>query len=65
LHCGALDAKPLRHTATPQLVLDPGILQVARFVPSQKPPQSPEPWHAGRPLRGAPSVGVQTPIAPG
>jgi hypothetical protein len=64
LHLGAAVSDPLAQNSTPHVVVAPGSTQFWPFVPSQKPPQAPEPGHAGRPFRGPPGTEMQVPSDP-
>jgi hypothetical protein len=63
-HFGAGVLELPKQNSTPQVVFSPGKAHSAPFVPSQNPPQVPEPAQAGRPLRGAPGTATHVPSEP-
>src|SRR3954469_1819205 len=63
-HFGAGVSELPEQNSTPQVVFKPGKLHATPLVPSQNPPQVPEPAHAGRPLRGAPGTAMHVPREP-
>ena len=60
---GAGYANPLAQYGTPHTVDGEGSVHAVRLAPSQRPPQAPAESHAGRPARGLPLTGLQTPAA--
>lgn len=64
LHVDAVVALPEAHDAAPHAVPNAGTLH-EKPVPSQLPPQGPEPGHVGWPVCGAPFTAVHVPTEPG
>ncbi len=65
LHAGAAASSDAPTQASvPQATVAPGNVHAAALVPSQVAAQAPTPVQAARPLRGAPTTGVQVPWLP-
>jgi hypothetical protein len=64
LHFGASVDAAFAQYASPHTTSTPGSTQLVPVLPSQKPPQAPEPSQLGRPSRGAPATATQVPSCP-